>query len=76
MVGLFTRQRLRSLLDEGDITDSQVSKFYSAVRVFYKDAVSQSLKKLPFTDYVLSHAKFVKFEFREGCRFYAVQIFL
>ena len=75
MVGLFTRQHLRCLLVEGDITDQQVSKFYSGVRAFYKDAVSQALKKLPFTDSVLSHAKFLNFEVREECTFDAVEFF-
>ena len=62
MVGLVTKQCLRRLLDEGDITDHEHKKFYKAVRAFYMDAASQALKKLPFTDCVLNHAKFLNFE--------------
>ena len=44
VVGLVTKQCLRHLLDEGDITDHEYKKFYNAVRVFYMDAASQVLK--------------------------------
>ena len=67
MVGLVTKQCLRRLLDGGDITDNGCKNFYSAVRAFYMDAASQALKKLPFTDDVLNHARFLNFEKKEKC---------
>ena len=61
MVGLVTKQCLRCLLDGGDITNHGYEKFYSAVWAFYMNA---ALKKLPFTDSVLSHTKLLNFEKR------------
>ena len=74
-IGLLTRQRLRCLLEEGDITDHDFKKFIAAVRAFYQDASSQALQKLPFTDCVLNHAKFLNFEIKEECTFDAVEFF-
>ena len=64
MVALATKQCLRRLLDDGDIGDHEHKKFYKAVRAFYVDATNQALKKLPFTDDVLHHARFLNFEKR------------
>ena len=75
MVGLVTKQCLRRLLDGGDITDHGCKKFYSAVRAFYMDAASQALKKLPFTDDLLNHARFLNFEKKEECTFDSVEFF-
>ena len=47
-IGLLTRQRLRCLLEEGDITDHDFKKFIAAVRAFYQDASSQALQKIAF----------------------------
>ena len=34
-IGLITHQRTKSLLDEGDVADLQVSTFYKGVRAFF-----------------------------------------
>ena len=74
-VGLITRQKLRRLLNEGDISPRDEIKFYSSVRAFFVDAASQALKKLPFSDDVLNNARFLNFEKREEYSFSAVEFF-
>lgn len=39
-VGLVTRSEIRKKLEEGDITDRDVKKFYSSVIAFYASAVT------------------------------------
>lgn len=74
-VGMITKQRLRKLLDEGDISVANQRKFYEGVRAFYVKATSQALQKLPFDDCVLNHARFLNFERKEECTFDPVEFF-
>ena len=46
VIGFTTRQKLRKLFDDGDISELTKNKFYKAVRSFYIDAASQALKKI------------------------------
>ena len=52
-IGITTKQRLKKLLDEGDILERQKIIFYKSVRSFFIHAASEALRKLPFSDEVL-----------------------
>jgi len=43
-IGFLTRQNLRRLENEGDITTAKVKIFYQAVRGFYTHATDYALK--------------------------------
>ena len=43
-IGMVTKERLRKLLNDGDISANDEKKFYAGVRAFYIDAASQALK--------------------------------
>jgi len=46
------------MLDEGDISFTDLRKFYEGVRAFYVKATSEALQKLPFYDSVLNNSRF------------------
>ena len=74
-IGIATKQRLMKLLDGGDISERQKRTFYKSVRCFFVDAASQALQKLPFSDELLNHCKFVNFEVKDDCTFSSVEYF-
>ena len=74
-IGIVTKQRLKKLLDDGDISERQERIFYKAVRSFFIDTASEALQKLPFSDEVLNHCKFVNFEVKDDCTFSSVEYF-
>ena len=74
-IGIVTKQALKKLFEEGDISESDKKKFYAAVREFYIDAANQAVMKFPFTDEVLNNAKFLNFEKRDTRTFDSVEFF-
>lgn len=74
-IGLVTKQKLQKLFNDGDISELSKKKFYKAVRLFYLDAASEALQKLPFSDSVLNNSVFVNFEEKEECVFSMVELF-
>ena len=74
-VGFMTRQILQQLLNDGDIADSEVTKFYAGVRTFYTKASEYVKATYPLKDDLL-HAKFINFEKREECAFDSVEYFV
>ena len=60
-VGIITRQLLKVLEDEGDITAAERRKFYQAVRQFYITAAEYALKNLPLMDEELEMLIFLIF---------------
>ena len=56
---MFTRSKLKKLLEEGDISSHAASKFMKGVRVFYESAVSYALSHFPLDDELLKNAQFV-----------------
>lgn len=74
-IGIVTKQLIQKLLNEGDIDEHDMKKFYAGVRAFYVDAAAQTIKKLPFDDSVLNHARFLNFEKKEDCTFDSVEYF-
>jgi len=63
------------LFNDGSISDHDKDDFLVAVRTFYVEAVTKALKKFPFDDLVLNHARFLNFEKREDCTFENVEYF-
>ena len=68
--------RLRKLLEDGDIGQEQVTKFYASARCFYVQAISYSLTNLPLSDDMLTNASFVSFKKRESAKFSQVEYFV
>ena len=50
---MFTKSKLRSLLNEGDITEYEEKKFYADVRAYLEAGVNYALSHLPFKDDVI-----------------------
>ena len=75
-VGFTTGQTLKRKLAEGGITNTQVKKFYAAVRAFFVRAVEYAIQKLPLNEPLLEHATFVDFKKRETSNFVSVQYFV
>ena len=71
-----TKLHLRKLLEEGDISPAQVTKFYQSARAFYVQAVKYALDNLPIKDYLLRNASFVSFKSREKASFSQVEYFV
>jgi len=59
-IGMLTRQH-------GDINENDKKCFFHGIRVFYVNAVSQALQKLPFNDDVLNHARYLNFDKSRDC---------
>ena len=74
-IGVITKQLLHKLFEDGDIDDNAKKTFYKSVRSYYVDAVSQALQKLPFTDDLLNHSKFLNFQQRAHCSFSSAEYF-
>lgn len=68
-VGFSTKQKIRGLLENGEVSDQDVANFYKAVRQFYLEAISYSLKSLPLNDEVIRCSKFVDFKERLNVNF-------
>ena len=63
-------------MNEGDITNLQVTKFYEGVRAFYVRALEYVLDKLPLEDDLFINAKFVNFGLRNNALFSQVEYFV
>lgn len=68
--------RLRKLLEDGDITPAQVSKFYASARAFYTRAVEYALENLPLQDELLRNARLADFSRRETATFNEAEYFV
>ena len=60
-IGNITKAQLRRALDEGDISQNDVDKFYDAVREFYETAYTYCVKWLPLDDPLYKCSRFIKF---------------
>ena len=70
-VAFVTKQTLRKLLDDGDIADYVVKRFYKGVRILYTTAIPHIRSTFPLKDDLLHSARFLNFE-REKRRIYMV----
>ena len=67
---------MRKLLEAGDISQAQVTKFYKSARAFYVRTMEYSLKNLPVSDEMLRNAAFMNFRSRESANFSQVEYFV
>ena len=63
-IGLTTRSTLHKLFEAGDISSSQVDKFYNGVRAFYTMAVEYATKNLPLDDLVMTNSMWINLSTR------------
>ena len=68
-IGNITKPKLRNALDEGDISQSDVDKFYDAVREFFKTAYTYCVKWLPLDDPLYKGSRFIEYSNREKFSF-------
>ena len=75
VIGLITKQKLRQLLDKGDVSEQQVAKFYTAARCFLIDATQYLIKWCPENE-LTTHATRMDFEHRLQKLFASVEYFV
>ena len=75
-VGFGTRMRLRKLLDQGDLSWAQSTKFFKSARTFYVQAVEYALENFPLKDELLKNAKLVNIPSRESATISQVAYFV
>ena len=68
-IGNVTKPKLRRVLDEGDISQYDVDKFYDAVREFYETAYSYCVKWLPLDEPLYKGSRFIEFSNRSKFSF-------
>ena len=51
-IGIVTRQLIRKLVDEGDVSPGKVKQFYKVARECYTTAITYALEWLPLKDAV------------------------
>ena len=71
-----TKNLVRRLHDEGDITSTELSLFYEGVRAFYVKALGYALENLPLNDDLMTNARFINFSSRENAYFSQVEYFV
>ena len=62
---MITKSRLQKLFNEGDISKTQMAKFYKSVRAFYTRAMEYGLANLPIKDDLLQNPTFANFKSKE-----------
>ena len=75
-VGFGTRMCLNKLVDEGDISMAETSKFFQSARAFYVRAMEYALANLPLKDELLKSDKFVNIASRDSATFSQVEYFV
>lgn len=71
-----TRSLLTKKLEDGDITNYDVTKFFSSVVAFYKSAVAYVFKWFPLNEILIRNSEFVNFSKKEECDFSMVCTFI
>ena len=75
-IGMSTKTLIRHYLEDGSISEFQVTKFYRAVRSFYIKAFEYSLTHLPISDTLLQNATYLDFSRRAQSTFSQVEYFV
>ena len=73
VIGFLTKQRIKKLLEEGDISSKQHDSFFSFTRTFFRIAYLYLLKWCPFKEELLIHVEWVDFTKRLQCTFSSVE---
>ena len=76
LIGFITKQTANRLLQEGDITSYQFTKFYRAAREFLMRATEYLLQWCPLQDELLTSATWLNFEERLEKNFMSVEYFV
>ena len=71
-----TKSSIRQRLNDGDISQQQVNKFYDSTIAFYERAMEYAVQNLPLNDTLLKNATFVNFKSRENVTFSQVEFFI
>ena len=71
-----TKSSIRQRLNDGDISQQQVNKFYDSTIVFYERAMEYAVQNLPLNDTLLKNATFVNFKLRENVTFSQVEFLI
>ena len=75
-IGLVTKSLISKKLEDGDVTESEVTKFYSAVIAFYVSAVRYVFKWFPLAEPIIKESQFLDFDKKEDCDFSMVCTFI
>lgn len=75
-IGIITRSKLATLLNDGDVSETEVNLFFKAVRSFYMAAMDYALKNLPIKDELLINAQFLDFNSRISATLSQVEYFV
>lgn len=67
---------LTKLLNDGDIGQEEVTKFYGGVRLFYEKAFNYAIENLPLKNELLKNAQFLNFNLRDKSTFSQVEYFV
>ena len=76
VIGFIANQKIRHLLEEGDISEHQHTLFFRAARAFLVRATEYLLKWCPFEDELLTNATWLSFEGRLEKSFNSVEYFI
>ena len=71
-----TKSSIRQRLNDGDISQQQVNKFYDSTIAFYERAMEYAVQNLPLNDTLLKNATFVNFKLRENVTFSQVEFLI
>lgn len=74
-IGLITKSKLNTLLNEGDITQHQWDTFMQAVVAFYKASTTYTLKSMNLKGSLWEHATWINFFERQNARWSDVEHF-
>lgn len=75
-MGFGTQICLNKLVNEGDNSSEQTTKFFKSTRAFYERAMEYALANLPLKDELLKSAKFVNIPSRDSATFSLVEYFV
>ena len=75
VIGFITRQTLSKLLHEGEISERQATRFFSAAYSFFESATACLFKWCPMHDELLTNAAWLNFEDRLQANFASVEFF-
>lgn len=76
VIGYVTKQKIRKLYDDGDISESSYKLFFKAARAFLVKATEYLLKWCPLQDELLHHATWIDFTNRLNKHFSSVEYFV
>ena len=74
--GGMTKFSLQRLLNQGEISERDYTRFLTAAREYFKAAFQYVLKKFPLNDELLKHARWINVQKRSQAKWESVEYFL